>query len=346
MMKKDYQPVMLATWSFGVGACRAGWGALVGGEDDAVVDAVERACCAVEGDELVDSVGYGGLPDASGVVTLDGAIMVSPSRCGAVATVKECAHPVSLARRVMEETNHVMLAGLEADQFAHHMGLQHDGSLLSDKARVVYEKWKAGDPALHDDARMRGWLPPRNVEEIRGIENAEDDNVVVNNPESQPHNRFHDTVGVLALGASGNMASACSTSGMAFKRPGRVGDSPIIGHGLYCDPQIGCAVATGTGELVMGICGSFLAVEKLRAGESPEQAARSVIMRIMEEYDLEPRHQVAVLVMNGEGAWSAAALRPGYRTAVMDGERDGPVLVDAAWTAFPDDEKLENHSML
>ena len=346
MMKMDYQPVLLATWSFGVGACRAGWGALVGGGDGAVLDAVEGACCAVEDDEAVDSVGYGGLPDASGMVTLDGAIMVSPSACGAVAAVQKCGHPVSLARRVMERTNHVMLAGTEADRFACDVGLQHDGSLLSESARVVYEKWKAGDPGLHEDARMRGWLPPPNVEEIRGIESADDDNPVVNNPEKLLHNRFHDTVGVLALGNRGNMACACSTSGMAFKKPGRVGDSPIIGHGLYCEQGVGCAVATGTGELIMGVCGSFLAVERLRCGDSPQQSAKSVIMRIIEEYDLESRDQVAVLVMNKQGEWSAAALRPGYRTAVMDESRTEPELIDAAWTAYPDDEKLANHSML
>jgi len=337
------KPTILATWSFGLTATRAGWPALHQsqnrkGNTSATLDAVEDACRAVEEDPDVDSVGLGGLPDSAGSVTLDGAVMTAPNRCGAVAAVRHCMYPVSLARKVMEQTHHVMLAGSAADQFAQSQNLNHKENLLTERARAVYEKWKTNDPALQQDARMRGWLPPANIEELNGIDCEENDHHN-DDPEHQPHNRFHDTVGVLALDHAGSLAAACSTSGMAFKLPGRVGDSPIIGHGLYCEQTIGAAVATGTGELIMGICGSFLAVERLRAGDSPDAAAQHVIQRITSSFSIQPHHQVAILVMNAQGDWSAAALRPGYRTAVMNHNLTEPQLIDAQSIAIPDDKK-------
>ncbi len=326
-------PVLLSTWSFGRTANRAGWPLLNIPDttsSTSALDAVEAACVAVEDDPEVDSVGLGGLPDRGGSVTLDGAVMVSPARCGSVCAVKHVRHPVSLARLVMDRTDHVLLAGAGADDFGKACGLPIDTDLLTSKAEDVFNTWQEDAATLENDDRFRGWIPPRNIEEVKGIKVDPDD------PEANACNRFHDTVGVLALDKQCNLAAACSTSGMAFKVPGRVGDSPIVGHGLYCEPSIGCAIATGTGELIMGVCGSFLAIERLRMGDSPAQAARVVIDRIVDMYDVQPHHQVAVLVMNASGEWSASALRPGYRTAVMTEDRDAPELIPSAYVAFPE----------
>lgn len=299
-------PVLLSTWSFGMKANAAGWPVLSRGGD--ALDAVEQACRAVEADPEVDSVGLGGLPDASGQVSLDGCVMLSPQRCAGVCFVRGFNHPVSIARGVMEKTHHVLLAGQGAEAFAAAEGFPR-AELLTDHAAREWERWRADPASLHGE-RYRGWIPPRNVEELRGVRRSTSD------PESLPHNRRHDTVGVLAIDARGILAGACSTSGMAFKLPGRVGDSPILGHGLYVVPSAGAAVATGTGELFMRTSGCFLAVERLRLGDSPQQAAVAVIDRIRASCDIHPDHQAAIIVLAPDGAWSAAALRPGFRVAV------------------------------
>lgn len=314
------QPIILSTWSFGRRANAVGWEVLSAG--GSALDAVERACIAIDADPGVDSVGLGGLPDASGRVSLDGCIMLSPRRCAGVCFVREHNYPVSIARRVMERTHHLLLAGSGADEFARREGFD-SSDLLTDEARQVWEKWKA-DPAQLTGERYRGWLPPRNVEERRGVEGdaAGDDKQRIAADESLPHNRRHDTVGVLAIDAAGVLAGACSTSGMAFKVPGRVGDSPIIGHGLYVDPRVGAAVATGTGELLMRACGTFLAVELMRSGCSPAQAANQVIERIIDSCDIVADHQVGLIALTPQGQWASAALRPGFRVAVRSSDRD------------------------
>jgi hypothetical protein len=141
--------------------------------------------------------------------------------------------------------------------------------------------------------------------------------------------RHHDTIGVLAIDARGEMAGACSTSGTPFKLPGRVGDSPIIGHGLYVDPDVGAATATGTGELIMSVCGSFLAVECMRRGASPIDALRETLQRIIDTHELKPEHQVALIALRPDGKFASAALRPGYKTSVRTQRRDDVIEPDA-----------------
>ena len=307
-------PLILSTWSFGQRANAVAWEVLAAG--GSALDAVERAAIAIEADPNVDSVGLGGLPDSAGRVSLDACIMLSPRQCGGVCAVRHHNYPASIARRVMERTNHLLLAGQGADDFAAAQGFEAV-ELLTDEARRVWEMWKS-DPNRLTDERYRGWLPPRNVEELRGV--SDDRQRLAD--ETLPHNRHHDTIGVLAIDAHRVMAGACTTSGMAFKMPGRVGDSPIIGHGLYVDPKAGAAVATGTGELVMRTCTSFLAVEWMRCGKSPAQAAVAAIDRIVESCDIVPDHQVGLITLNPDGDWSSAALRPGFRVAVRSGDRD------------------------
>lgn len=307
-------PLILSTWSFGRRANAAGWKRLAAG--GSALDAVEHACRLVEADPRVDSVGFGGLPDADGHVSLDASIMSSPKHCGGVCFLREHNYPTSIARRVMEQTHHVLLAGQGADDFAARNGFD-PVELLTDEARKVWQVWM-NNPAQLSGERYRGWLPPRNVEEMQGL--SDDRQRFAD--ETLPHNRTHDTIGVLALDGRGVLAGACTTSGMAFKVPGRVGDAPIIGHALYVDPGVGAAVATGTGELLMRTCGAFLAVEFMRSGRSPADAAVGVIDRIVDACDIHPDHQVGLITLAPDGVWASAALRPGFRVAVRTDQTD------------------------
>jgi N4-(beta-N-acetylglucosaminyl)-L-asparaginase len=309
-----HEPIILSTWTFGQIANTAGW-PILATPNGSSLDAVEQACRAVESDIDVTSVGRGGCPDRSGEISLDAAIMQSPSRCGAVCYVRRFEHPISIARMVMERLQLVLVAGDGADRFAMRQGLT-PVDLLTDRATEMWQKWAADHP---DWQRLDGaaCLPRSNHEESNTAVDAE----------SLPHNQYHDTVGVLAIDSSGQLSGACSTSGLPFKVPGRVGDSPIIGHGLYVDPKRGAAVATGRGELVMGVCGSFLAVELIGRGASPLDAAVEVLQRIAESYQLVDEDQVAIIAVDTSGRWNSAALRPGYRTAVRTATRNE--LVDA-----------------
>jgi N4-(beta-N-acetylglucosaminyl)-L-asparaginase len=314
------EPIILATWTFGQKATNAGWPHLAS-PDGSSLNAVEQGCRAVESDLEVTSVGRGGCPDRSGEVSLDASIMQSPSRCGSVCYVRRFEHPVSIARMVMERLHIVLLAGDGADRFAERQGLPVC-NLLTDSAKARWQQWVAEHPTAEsvDEAVC---IPAANHEERSAVAD----------PEALPHNQCHDTVGVLAIDARGKLSGACSTSGLPFKAPGRVGDSPIIGHGLYVDPRRGGAVATGRGELIMGVCGSFLAVELLGRGASPAEAAREVIQRVADSYQLVDDDQVAIIVIDPAGRWSSAALRPGYRTAVRNATRDE--LVDPDHVLLP-----------
>lgn len=295
-------PLILSTWSFGQRANRAAWPILAA--EGSSLDAVEAACRDAEADLDSHTVGVGGYPDRDGEVTLDASIMLSPSRCGAVAAIRRFAHPISIARRVMEQTRHILLAGEGADAFALEQKFEPT-ELLTDDARAAWDRWRTA----------RAQTPvKRNIEEL-GL------------------NETHDTIGVLALDAKGTLAGACSTSGLAFKTPGRVGDSPIIGHALYVDPSIGAAVTTGHGELVMGVCGSFLAVEAMRRGASPLEAAREVLDRVRDSFALGGEDQVGIIVLSRQGQWRGASLRSGFRIAVKADQRDE--LVEPDWVAIP-----------
>lgn len=288
---------MLSTWSFGAKANGAGWPVLVspGGTS---LDAVEAACRAVESDPEIDSVGVGGLPDASGEVSLDGCIMLSPERSAGVGYVRRFDHPVSIARQLMQRTRHKLLVGAGAERFAEEEGFEPVPSLLTDAARAQWTAWRVGRPAA-----------PRGPS---------------------------DTIGVLALDASGILAGACSTSGTRFKLPGRVGDSPIIGHGLFVVPGLGAAVGTGTGELFMGTCASFHAVELLRGGASPAEAAAGAVRRIADSFRLQAGDQAAIIVLTHRGEWSSAALRPRFQVALRTRRRDELLDPDHVLLSDPD----------
>jgi isoaspartyl peptidase/L-asparaginase-like protein (Ntn-hydrolase superfamily) len=327
---------IVSTWSFGLRANESAWPHVAAGR---ALDAVEAACAYADAAPDIDSVGFGGLPDASGRVSLDGCVMLSPGQCGSVAGLRTHLHPVTVARRVMERTPHVMLVGADADAFADREGLVQ-AELLSDEARAAYEKWRREggvvDQSRDGPSRTLGFDPLRPVDRRHG-----DDGRLFGGattppplPADEARWRHHDTIGCLALDARGTLAGGCSTSGTPFKVPGRVGDSPIIGHGLYVDPEVGAATATGTGELIMGLCGAFLVVESMRRGATPAEAVREAVTRMARTYTLQAHHQAAFLALGRDGTFAAAALRPGYRTSVRDA--DGARAVEPDFVALAD----------
>ncbi len=303
-------PLALATWNFGPTATVAAWDVLQ--KNHPSLDAVEAGCVAVEDDPQVHTVGLGGLPDRSGQPSLDGSIMAGPNRCGSVSFVRRFNHPVSLARCVMEKTDHRMLSGQGAEAFAEAMGFEPQ-NLLTDSAQKRWETWSKDHPQAVTDPTC-AWVNRANLEQ---------------EPAADP-NAYHDTVGVLSLDRHGRLAGACSTSGLPFKVPGRVGDSPIIGSGLYVHPEHGAAVATGTGELVMGLCSTFAAVHAMRLGSPPLEALAAALAEIIRHHDLEPHHQVGMIALRPDGTWASASLREGFSVAVTD--KQGTRLTDPQQT--------------
>lgn len=329
-------PLIVSTWSFGKRGNDAAWQALASGGHS--IDAVERVCEIADADPEVDSVGFGGLPDSSGHVSLDGCIMLAPDRCGSVCAVRRFMHPVSIARKVMEQTGHVMLAGEGADVFAQAQGFM-PADLLSADAQDAYRKWLRDRKPI-DQSQDKGSAPLRPIDRGHGsgggrlfLHRAPEDEPDDKPPHDESRWKHHDTIGALALDSRGVLAGGCSTSGMPFKLPGRVGDSPIIGHGLYVHPRDGAAVATGAGELVMGVCGAFLAVEHMRNGASPLEALKRTLQRIIDSYALKPEHQVAMIAVSGRGEFASAALRSGYKTSIRSRDRSEVIDPDAVMLA-------------
>jgi len=283
-------PRVVSTWDFGVGANRAAWSLLAGG--GSALDAVEAGARWVESELCNSTVGHCGNPDRDGVLTLDASIMDGDGRCGAVAAIEDIAHPVSVARAVMEKSPHVLLVGAGAQQFALQNGFEKT-PLLTDSARQAWREW----------LKTSEYKPVINAERVG----------------TPGDSRNHDTLGILALDAHGHLAGACTTSGMAFKLHGRVGDSPIVGAGLYVDNDVGGATASGVGEEMLRNAASFLVVELMRQGHSPAQACRLAIARVVHKRPQASRHlQVCFLAMNKRGEVGAYALHKGFVYAVCD----------------------------
>jgi len=248
------------------------------------LDAVEAGARVPEADAEDQSVGFGGRPDREGNVTLDACIMDNKGDYGAVTYMQNIKHPISVARKVMEETPHVMLCGDGAYQFALSQGFKHE-NLLSDKSKKEYGEW----------LKTSEYKPKINVE-------------------------LHDTIGILAIDHNQNISGACTTSGLAYKMAGRVGDSPIIGSGLFVDNEIGAATATGMGEAVLRSVGSFLIVELMRNGMSPADACKEAVMRIIQKQSYKDL-QVGYLAINKQGEYGAFAIQPGFVFALTTEER-------------------------
>ncbi len=287
------KPIVLSTWRFGIEANAAAWEIL--SKNGRALDAVEAGVKIPEGDPNERSVGYGGRPDRDGKVTLDACIMDEFSNIGSVACLEQIKHPISVARAVMEKTPHVMLVGKGALQFALSQGFKKENLLVE----ASEKEWKE-------------WLKTSQYKPIANVEN-------------------HDTIGMIALDANGNLSGACTTSGMAFKMHGRVGDSPIIGAGLYVDNEIGAATATGHGEEVIRITGCHLVVELMRQGLSPQKACEEAVMRIVKLTKNRGKElkdiQVGFIALNKKGEYGSYCVQGGFNYAVYD--TSGNRLIDA-----------------
>ena len=282
------QATMLSTWNHGIEANAAGFYALQQG--GTAMDMIEAGARLVEADATGLSVGIGGLPDRDGHVTLDACCMDHTGNAGSVCFVQGVLHPLSLARKVMEDTPHIMLAGAGAEQFAQELGMENV-ELLTDVSRRAWEEWR----------KTSDYKPVINIEN-------------------------HDTIGLLAMDNQGRLAGGCTTSGLAYKMHGRVGDSPILGAGLFVDPEIGGATATGLGEAVMKTVGSFLVVELMRQGRSPQEACEEAVHRIMDRMPTDDL-QVGYLALSRSGEVGGHAIHQGFNYALTTAE--GGSLIDA-----------------
>lgn len=284
-------PIVISTWDFGIAANKEAWKTLEKG--GRALDAVEAGVRIPEADMNNHTVGRAGYPDRDGKVTLDACIMDEFGNCGSVAAMENIAHPISVARLVMEKTPHVMLVGDGATQFAVEQGFKRE-KLLTPESYTAWQKW----------LKTAKYSPVLNIE----------------NKQHRPGSKYnHDTIGMLAIDAKGNISGACTTSGMAFKLHGRVGDSPIIGAGLYVDNEVGGATSTGVGEEVIRNVGSFLVVELMRQGYSPEDACKEAVNRIIKKKPETAKEiQVGFLAINKKGEYGAYAIQEGFSFAVCD----------------------------
>jgi L-asparaginase/N4-(beta-N-acetylglucosaminyl)-L-asparaginase len=284
------KPVVISTWQHGLAANEVAFKILE--EGGSALDAAEAGVCVPEADPEVRTVGLGGYPDRDGIVTLDAAIMQGNGNCGSVAALQGILHPISVARRVMEQTPHVMIVGEGASQFAKAEGFETT-DLLTEKSKADWQKWLKENP---------GYLPPINIEN-------------------------HDTIGLLTLDKEGKLAAACTTSGAAYKYHGRVGDSPIIGAGLYVDDEVGAATATGWGEAVIRSCGCFLVVELMRQGNSPGDACRLAVERVITKYPEWKDIQVGFIALDKQGRTGGYCIQPGFDYAVYTPEEPNHMVV-------------------
>ena len=290
---EKHKPLLLSTWNYGVAANEKAWSVLQ--NSGSILDAVEEGVRVTEADGKTMSVGLHGYPDREGIVTLDASIMKGDGSCGSVAFVRQIKHPITLARKVMEKTPHVMLVGEGARQFAMSEGRPLEDEKLSEQAEERYNEWKED-------------------EEYRPIINIEN----------------HDTIGMVGVDADGNLAGSCTTSGMSFKVHGRVRDSPIIGSGLYVDDEVGAATATGMGEAIIRINGSFLIVELMRQGRTPQEACEEAVERLISKHEDEIDDiQAGFIAVNKEGEHGAYAVRDGFNFAMH--HRTGNELIDSPY---------------
>lgn len=284
---------IVSTWDFGAAANAAAFEKMSAG--GSVVDAVEAGARVPEADPSNHSVGLGGYPDRDGHVTLDAIIMDDRGNVGAVAALEDIVHAVSVARRVMEQTPHTFLVGAGGTQFAIAQGFAKERLLTPES-----------------EAEWRKWLQTARYEPQPNIENS--------NRSRAPGSALdHDTIGILARDSKGALAGACTTSGMAFKMRGRVGDSPQCGSGLFVEAGVGAATSTGVGEEVTRIVGSARVVSSMRAGMAPEAACKEAVEHLAKLRGAALRgKQVAFLALSAAGEVGAFALMPGFTYAATD----------------------------
>ena len=297
---KPTPPLVVSTWDFGIQANEAAWKVLMTG--GRALDAVEAGVRVPEADPNIQTIGLGGLPDRDGHVTLDACIMDEKGNGGAVGCLENFVHAISIARAVMEKTPHVMLVGGGAAEFALSQGYKKVNLLTpaSEKAWKLWLKTSKYEPEINIENKTDGTGP------------------AAFNPLRLPGNKYnHDTIGMLAIDSKGDLSGACSTSGMAYKMHGRVGDSPILGDGLFVDNEIGAATSTGVGEANMRICGTHTVVEMMRLGHSPEEACRIAVERVLKkDFAFAKSIQLGYLAINRHGEVGAFCLQKGFNYAL------------------------------
>ena len=289
------KPTVISTWNHGLEANKMAWITIE--NNGFSLDAVELGVKVTESDITNRSVGIGGYPDRDGHVTLDACIMDHQSNCGSVAFLEGIAHPISVARAVMEKTPHVMLVGKGAKKFA----LANNFSRISTPIPSVKKEWKQWKEKNKHDLKQ-----PR------------------------VNNENHDTIGMLALDKHGNISGSCTTSGWAYKMHGRVGDSPIIGAGLFVDNEVGAACATGVGESIIRIAGSHTVVECMRNGYTPQQACEEAISRIINKQKNIDGIQCCFIAMDKNGNIGSHSILKGFNYALKNEQYDG--LIDSSYS--------------
>lgn len=314
------KPIVVSTWDSGLAVNAEAWKVLK--KNGRALDAVEVAANSIE-DTINCCVGLGGNPDRDGKVTLDACIMDEKANCGSVAFLQHIKHPISVARKLMETTPHVMLVGDGALQFALENGFKREPDKLSDDAAKTYKEWLKKS-------------------EYKPVINIEQQQIKAKKSGSGPFapsyfddgTANHDTMGTIALDASSNLSGACTTSGMAFKLHGRVGDSPIIGAGLFVDNEIGAATSSGQGEEVIRVAGTHLVVEMMRLGKTPEEACKIAVERIVKINPEKAKgFQVGFIAINKQGEYGAYSIQHGFSYSVTLADDGGKVYM--AKSHFP-----------
>lgn len=308
------KPIVVSTWDSGLPVNAVAW-KILREQNGRALDAVEAGARSIE-DSINCCVGLGGNPDRDGIVTLDACIMDEKANCGSVAGLSYIKHPISVARKLMETTPHVMLVGEGALQFALANGFPKESGKLSKDADKAYKAW----------LKKSEYKPIINIEQqqINAKKNKGNGPFAPNKFEDGSPN--HDTMGTIALDAAGNLSGACTTSGMAFKLHGRVGDSPIIGAGLFVDNEVGAVTGSGQGEEVIRVAGAALIVEMMRMGKSPKEACKIAIERIVKiNPEKAKTFQVGFIAINKAGEYGAYSLQPGFSYSVTMAEDGGKV---------------------
>jgi len=295
-------PVVVSTWDSGITANNAAWPILQ--KSGRALDAVEAAGRASE-DEPSCCVGLAAWPDRDGRVTLDSCIMAGNGDCGAVSFLERIKHPVSVARKVMETTPHVLLSGEGAQKFALQNGFPLESGRLSPDAEKEWKKW----------------LEKSKYQPLINIENQRPSMSIATPYFFDDGSPNHDTMGTVAMDANGKLAGMVTTSGMAFKIRGRVGDSPIIGAGLFVDNEVGAATSSGVGEEVIRICGTHTVIEQMRFGKTPEEACREAVRRVVRRDEAKAKElQVGFVALSRKGEIGAFSVQKGFTFSVTNSE--------------------------
>ena len=311
------KPVVISTWDAGLAANKGAWEVL--GRNGSALDAVEAGVKVTES-SINCCVGLGANPDRDGIVTLDASIMDHQWNCGSVGALERIKHPISVARRVMEKTPHVILVGEGAQQFAVAEGFPLEPKELSDDAKKAYEQW----------LKKSEYKPVINIENTKngGGGTSQEENFEAA-PAKLPGGGWnHDTIGMVAMDAAGNLSGSVTTSGMGFKMRGRLGDSPIIGSGLFVDNEVGAVTSTGQGEDVIRVCGSHSVVEFMRQGMSPEDACKAAVEKVVRIKKEKAKDiQVAFIALNKKGEAGGYAIQKGFSYAIKNAGEERMVTV-------------------